>query len=65
MLIQFHTLNRSDNFVGANLINIKKIALFNILEGIYALHAQIQNVLSEEVQRFFLVDEGREDQNTT
>ena len=29
------------------------------------LHAQIQKVLSEGVQIFFLVDEGIEDQDTT
>ena len=28
-------------------------------------HVRIQKVLSEGVQLFFLVDEGREDQNTT
>ena len=34
----------------------------------YTLHARIQKVLSERVQIgqfFFLVDEGREDRNTT
>ena len=37
------------------------------MEGKHKMHMRIQKVLSEEVQlwHFFLVDEGREDPNTT